>query len=466
MAGPAQLYEGQALFADPIHGYIPFTVPLTKEEKTEKDLIDSPWMQRLRYIFQLQSSRWVFPSAEHTRFQHSIGAMHVAGRFARHLYPSLREVIPDCPSLPFIEELCRLTALMHDIGHGPFGHFFDDNFLAEFHLTHEDLGQQIIVEKLGGIVRSIRRSPSGPFEAGEVIDPTHLAYLIKKDGQPGEDFPPWLKFLKPLFNGIYTADNLDYVLRDSYMCGVAIGPVDLERLLYYTFFTQEGLTLHRAGTGALLMFLNARLYLYANVYYHRTTRAIDLHLKEIFRPTLAFIFPRNPLEDLDAYLDLTDWSLIEEVRQWPRSGDPEKKALGEEWARILSRQVKWKMAFGTTLPYFEMKRGSVPLTVEEMERRMRHFLPPGLKALPFRVDMASQDGRPLNPLAMGDKQIYLYDPSTGKVAKEPLSDLLERIPAKEVQCRVFTLGYQRNAELARAAELALQQDLPSTFTSV
>src|SRR6201988_1918804 len=118
-------YGGPALIADPIHRYIQFTVPEKKGEVTEKDLIDSPWVQRLRYIAQLQSARWVFPGAEHSRFQHSLGAMHVAGRFARQLYPSLRAIEPACPSLPYVEAVLRMAALLHDIGHGPFGHFFD-----------------------------------------------------------------------------------------------------------------------------------------------------------------------------------------------------------------------------------------------------------------------------------------------------------------------------------------------------
>ena len=86
-------YEGTSLFADPIHRYISFTVPTKKSEVTEKALIDSPWVQRLRYIYQLQSARWVYPSAEHSRFQHSLGAMHLAGEFAKHLYPSLHQVL-------------------------------------------------------------------------------------------------------------------------------------------------------------------------------------------------------------------------------------------------------------------------------------------------------------------------------------------------------------------------------------
>jgi len=75
------IYEGRALIADPIHSYASFTVARATDpaETTEKDIIDSPWLQRLRRIYQLQSARWVYPAAEHTRFQHSLGTMHVAG---------------------------------------------------------------------------------------------------------------------------------------------------------------------------------------------------------------------------------------------------------------------------------------------------------------------------------------------------------------------------------------------------
>lgn len=111
---PDAPYEGSALIADPIHKYVSFTVPTNQaetSERTEKDLIDSPWVQRLRQIYQLQSARWVYPSAEHTRFVHSIGTMHVAGRFARHLYPFLVKAAPDVPSANYVEELDRKSVV-------------------------------------------------------------------------------------------------------------------------------------------------------------------------------------------------------------------------------------------------------------------------------------------------------------------------------------------------------------------
>ncbi|HBP88682.1 MAG TPA: metal-dependent phosphohydrolase, partial [Nitrospiraceae bacterium] len=280
-------FDGVSLLADPIHGYISITVPYSHPhsiEQTEKDLIDSPWVQRLRYILQLQSAHWVYPGAEHTRFQHSLGTMHLAGRFITRLYPSLCQTVSDVPSRHFLEEFIRITALLHDIGHGPFCHFFDHHFLHQFDLTHEVLGQHIIRHHLGPIIKKIRRSPSGPFAPGEYLDPDHIAFLILKDPHKStKGLPPWVIALQPLLGGIYTPDNCDYVLRDSYMCGVAIGPVDIERLLHYTFFSPQGLTIHQSGLPALQMFLHARLYLYANVYYHRTTRAIDIHLQEIFQ---------------------------------------------------------------------------------------------------------------------------------------------------------------------------------------
>src|SRR5690606_18659763 len=89
---------------------------------------------------------------------------------------------------------------------------------------------------------------------------------------------------------------------------------------------------------------------YANVYYHRTTRAIDLHLQEIFQPTMEVLCQGNPLRSLDRYLHLTDWQVIEAVRTWKKSRSSHKRQLGLEWSRILERQVKWKMAYSQLIP--------------------------------------------------------------------------------------------------------------------
>ncbi|KRT75276.1 MAG: hypothetical protein XU13_C0003G0086 [Candidatus Rokubacteria bacterium CSP1-6] len=464
----ADTYQGRGLIADPIHRYILYTRPDgVPGEATEQDLMDTSWVQRLRRIPQLQSARWVFPAAEHSRFQHALGAMHLAGRFGQQLYPSLKAVFPDCPSPALVEELLRMAGLLHDVGHGPFGHFFDDNFLVDFDLTHEMVGQRIIREELGDTIRGLRRSPAGPFASGEEIDPDWICYLMGKAfTRPEAGHPRWLSFLKPILSGIYTADNMDYVLRDSYMCGVAVGPIDIDRIIYYSFFTEEGLTLDRGGTQAFIMFLNARFYMYTNVYYHRTTRGIDLHLKEIFRDTMKIVFPYDLRKELHPYLHLTEWTLLEEVGRWHDAEDAERKALGAEWRQILDRRLKWRMSHEVVLDKYQLQRGVDFVKAEEVEARVRDRLPAPLKRFPFKIDMALQDPRPLNPLAMGDRQIYIYDSATRQVSKERLTELFRYLPGKVAQCRIFAASHEHDRDLAQALEQALGEDAPAIPTNV
>jgi HD superfamily phosphohydrolase len=468
MKGAIDTYQGRGLIADPIHQYILYTRPGgIPGEATEQDLIDTPWVQRLRRVPQLQSARWVFPAAEHSRFQHSLGAMHLAGRFAQQLYPSLRAIFPDAPSAALIEELLRMAGLLHDVGHGPFGHFFDDNFLVDYDLTHELLGQRIIREELAEVLSGLRRSPSGAFGADERIDPEWICYLMGKSyTHPLESHPRWLPFLKPLLSGVFTADNMDYVLRDSYMCGVAVGPIDIERIIYYSFFSEKGLTLDRSGLQAFTMFLNARFYMYTNVYYHRTTRGIDLHLKEIFRDTMRIAFPFDLRKELHPYLHLTEWTLLEDVGQWHDADDAEKRALGAEWRHVLDRQLKWRMSGEEVLDQFEARKGHGFLNADEVARRVTSFLPPRLRDFPFRIDMALQDPRPLNPLSMGDRQIYVFDGATGSVSQEPLTEILKYLPGKVAQCRIFAMTHEHDAALATALKRALNEEPPSIVTNV
>ncbi|MFB3924857.1 MAG: HD domain-containing protein [Syntrophales bacterium] len=451
---PAKVFEGKALIADPIYQYAWFTINSpddAPEEKTERDLIDSPWMQRLRRIYQLQSARWVYPSAEHSRFQHSLGTMHIAGEFGRYLYPSLAKICREIPTINFVEECLRVAGLLHDVGHGPYGHFFDDHFLNRYNLNHEMLGQQIIIRRLGKIIRNIRRSPNGPFGRGEYLDPGQIAFLIKMPDGREEKAPEWLSYLRQLFSGIYTVDNLDYVQRDAYMTGFSLDIVDITRLRSYTFFTREGLTLHQAGTSALSRFLNARLNLYSNVYYHRTTRALDLHLQDIFHDTMAILYPKNPAKDLDSYLDCDEWHLFEAVRSWLHEKNAKKRILAREWQKLHERRVKWKMSFSAELSIDQIQKGARFATAADYQEQIRQQLPRRLKRLEFRVDLATQDPRPVNPMSESEKRINIYNPATETTSPEPLLDIYRFIPARVVHMRVFSLNHLYDSELTQAA---------------
>jgi HD superfamily phosphohydrolase len=455
--------ESQAtgLIADPIYHYIVMT-DRVEGEVTERDVIDTPWVQRLRRIFQLQSARWVYPSAEHTRFQHSLGTLHIAGAFSEQLYPSLSRIDQaEVPSSFYIEELLRLAGLLHDVGHGPFCHFFDEQYLSRFKTNHEEIGQHIIREKLASILKRIRSSPHGPFKRREAINPEQIAFLIKRPLKKEErKHPRWLTLLQQLFRGMFTVDNIDYVLRDAYMTGVSIGPIDWRRLLHYVSYHREGLILDKRGLDALAMFLNARLYLYSNVYYHRTTRSIDLQLQEIFKETMEILCPFHPLEELDRYLSLTDWFLMEKVLEWEKSSLPRERRLGKKWAEVLSRKLKWTSAFEERLALREMELGRpLFLSPEEVKKRMETFLPKRLRGIEFQVDMAHHDPRPLNPWRESvEAMLLIYDPSSKRISREPLRRLFQYIPAKVAICRVYASTHRYDRELSRAARRALTSE--------
>ncbi len=181
---------------------------------------------------------------------------------------------------------------------------------------------------------------------------------------------------------------------------------------------------------------------------------------------MAELFPYNPVENLKEYLFLTDWSLLETVRKWGDSKNGAIAALGMEWAAVLSREVKWKMAYDVTLSMRVFEKGKTIIDEAELVKRIRKNLPPKIKDLSFRVDMASQDPRPINPLMMGERQIYVFNPSTRKVEKEPLKDFFDYIPARVVQCRVFTLSHDHDRELADIVDKVLGIQEESIKTNV
>jgi hypothetical protein len=154
------------------------------------------------------------------------------------------------------------------------------------------------------------------------------------------------------------------------------------------------------------------------------------------------------------------------VGRWHDADDAARRDLGAEWRQVLDRTLKWRMSHEVVLDLFEPKRGQGFLDAAEVERRVRQFLPGHLRDFPFRIDMASQDPRPLNPLKMGDRQIYVYDPAAGVVSKEPLTEILKYLPGKVAQCRIFASSHEHDADLALALERALGEESPSIVTNV
>ncbi|HET7030925.1 MAG TPA: HD domain-containing protein [Candidatus Limnocylindrales bacterium] len=389
---PPSPFTAVNLISDPIHGYVELTKRLTadesealwldREEVAEEDLLDTAWLQRMRRISQLQSARWVFPTAEHSRFTHGLGVMHEAGLWARALYPSLASTLETAgetpPSEGLVVETLRIAGLLHDVGHGPFAHFFDDQVLVGFEappderrpagkrLTHEDLSQLIIERELGALIGGLRRAPGrvpqrDAFHPGERIDPRWVSFLVSKPALVDPAMPGWVRTLQPLLSGVFTVDNLDYVRRDAWMTGVTVD-VDVERLRRYSFIGPRGLTLFEPGLGSLEQFLTSRLFLYQQVYFHRTVRAIDLDLAEAFGPSIRALFgDRSPADALDAFADLDEYALIHRAALWTRGesvtaspvpGDGCVTAqVAETWRAVLLRRPRWRSEAEVRLEY-------------------------------------------------------------------------------------------------------------------
>ena len=147
---------------------------------------------------------------------------------------------------------------------------------------------------------------------------------------------------------------------------------------------------------AAIHFVETRANLFRTVYFHRTVRAFDLALEELFGETMPYLFPGNPLEHLDDYQRLTEWSFLVDVRRLSKHDNPDARALGERWERLLRREFTWKMAAERTVNFHSptAARTSIYSEPSLVERRVREQLPTALREIPLKIDVAQHYHRP------------------------------------------------------------------------
>jgi HD superfamily phosphohydrolase len=262
---------------DPVHGSIRVVGP-------NRTLLDSAEIQRLGNIKQLGLANLVFPGANHTRLEHSLGASHIADRLAGELGLDA-------------DDRARLTAaaLLHDVGHGPFSHTLEGAVFTELGFDHVEHSRRIIrgeVDALPPGDRGELGSPPTVFELieAEGLDPASVARLLEGgkgptifDFSPGGESPTGPaeagdRHLCQMIHGVVDVDQIDYLMRDSHYTGVAHGVIDVDRLLQTMVVHDGELAVDRGGVSALEGMLVARGLMYSSVYFHKTARIAELML--------------------------------------------------------------------------------------------------------------------------------------------------------------------------------------------
>ncbi|NPD89429.1 MAG: HD domain-containing protein [Asgard group archaeon] len=271
---------------DPIYDEIRMT-------ELENRIIDSPIFQRLRWISQLSGVRQVYPSATHSRFTHSVGVMYLAGKYAEEVFREDDDVVEKT-------QLARLAALLHDIGHGPFSHTYDD---VVFKRVYPDAphGHDVHRDKM---IKSDSLRPT----IEEFTKPQALMDIWE-----GKNY-----LLHPLIQGALGADRLDFMLRDSFFAGTLhFGIIAVNRIINNTtiqkHLDKDAIHYNWKCLDDIYSSLIGRFFEYKNVYFHKTSRAADITIHEMLREACG---PLNLIErthDLDEYTYLNEYSLVGEI---------------------------------------------------------------------------------------------------------------------------------------------------------
>lgn len=315
---------------DPVHGYVYIT-------EKEKEIIDSYPVQRLRRLRQLAGAEYVYPGANHTRFEHSVGVMYLAGKVAEN--PNISQLISE-------EEagMVRIAALLHDVGHGPFSHIFEHLLTKELNKTHEDMTAWIIGNsELRDIINKLG------YEAANIAE---LAV--------GKLYKSGKAFLNQIIRSSIDVDKLDFVVRDTYHTGAAYGFVDVFRLIHTFDVLDENLASDMGALSTLESFIIARIESFKSIYFHRVGRAAQIMLAtalEKANEELGLTSFKTPEEYL-AMDDYTVWTLLKNCKK------------SSPIIRNLERRRMLKCAYEQTF-YVKDKTVSNIFSTEEFRSQIR-----------------------------------------------------------------------------------------------
>ena len=290
------------VFRDPLYGYIEV------DYKLISDLIDSREVQRLRRIRQLSGVSMVFQTAEHSRFTHALGAYHMANLVLENV-----DGIEELSEYERVVFLC--AALLHDIGHGPYSHAFE-NVLKT---SHEDMTIKLILSEKTKINGILKKHPGLAEDVANVI--AH-----------GGKFP----LIEAFVSSQLDVDRMDYLSRDAYFTGATYGTIDMHRLLRSMKVVNGNLLCRASGVHSIESYLMSRYHMYFQVYYHPVARSYELVLESIYQRIRdlvsenkfidasidAFLNVIKDDNDVESYIELDDAYVNGFIKQLCKSSDP------------------------------------------------------------------------------------------------------------------------------------------------
>lgn len=308
--------DSTAEIRDPIHGYI-------YANALEREVIDTSTFQRLRRIRQLAGCHLVYPGGQHSRFEHVIGCMFLAGRVGSVL---------ESRKIGFEREATlklRVAALLHDVGHGPFSHMFEEVLAQKTDVTHEDMSQRIIRET----------------EVGDILGEHGFSKAEISELAVGKSRRE-KRFMNEVIGGGLSVDIMDYLLRDSYFTGVEYGKVDVHRIINSFQVVGNELAISQAAVFAFEALMISRYEMFRAVYFHRTVRAAELMLiKSMSLADKALNFTDLSLPN---YLSLTDEITLYRISNLDPGTDKDLK-LAKKLAIDYQRRRLLKCVFEQTV---------------------------------------------------------------------------------------------------------------------
>jgi len=401
---------------DPIHDFI-------RVYEHELSIIDDPLFQRLRRIRQLSGAHLTYPAAQHTRFEHSLGVMHIASQAGHAL--NEKGIFKS-----YDIEILRLAGLLHDIGHGPFSHLFEE-IIQEKKISHEDFGKEIIL-----------KSEIGDNLSKNGFDKKLITKVAFGDSK--------FQYMNEIVSGTLSADMMDYLLRDGYFTGAEHAKIDHKRITQSLDIHQKKLALERSALYSFESMMYSRYQMFKAVYFHKTVRAAEVMLIEALRLSDdEFGFTSF---NLDEYVKLTDEyvltnlissksSKLKRARQFAQDYQ-NRKLIKCVFERIMTSKTNLKKTRTDELRTTISKKSKV----DENE---------------IFVDSSVTPSIPLTPSKNESKSIILIRNENGKSSAKEM--LISEIPAVSAISgfmnilRIYT--HQKNRKKVEIAAKSILGDL-------